>query len=554
MLPSSEMGLRTRLEKLFLGRSEAVVLRDDLGSITGVECREVCASVEALLARAELAERGVVGIVLEHGACQAMALLAVLFSERIPILLSGQMGAEKRLEIMRRAGVQCLLASTAPVEGGPWKLVGTCRLRGDVVFGMWRRAGDEWDAPQIDTGAALLMHTSGSTGGPKVVRHSAQSLVFMAERISRLHRIDSDTIAAIVLPIHFSMALATQFLPTLLMGGESVFVSGVAKHGDVFRRIVESRATNVALVPDMLHLLSREVGRRGLAPAACVKSVQFSGDFFFENHLACARTLFPNAVLHKGYGCTETFRISSIASRDAGFDRESVGRVLEGLEVVIRREDGSRAVPGEVGMILVRGSSLMTGYAGQDSGLDRAGFWNSGDYGRFTEDGLLCLEGRGDGLFKSMGAKVSCKEIEEAASSCPGMGRSLCMPLKDRHDILKPVLFVELPPGTRDDDFLTSQGKSFLEHLKARLPAYAVPKEIVLLEELPRLFNGKANRDALLNAWISLDRDSDRRALLQGSVFFVVGARKVLDTGGRPVPGQERASEADLPEGRRRRS
>lgn len=514
--------LRSRLERLFLGNSGAVLLRDDTGSVTAVECREVCASIESLVARSGLAKKAVVGIVLEHSAFQALALLAILYSERIPILLASQMSVERRLEIMRRASVQCLLGSTAPAEGGPWELLGTCRLRGEVVFELWRRSGCEWATPSSDTDTALLMHTSGSTGDPKVVRHSTHSLVFMAEAIGRLHQIDSSTVAAIVLSIHFSMALATQFLPTLLMGGQSVFIPGTAKHGDVFRRIVESRATNVALVPDLLQLLSREVKWRGLPPATLVKSVQFSGDFFFESHLACARVLFPNAVLHKGYGCTETFRIASIAIGDVEFERESVGRVLGGLDVVIRREDGTPATPGEVGMIMVRGLSLMRGYAGQESGLGDDGFWSSGDYGRLTEDGLLYLEGRRDGLFKSMGAKVSCKEVEAAASSCSDVGRALCVPLKDRRDILKPVLFVELPFGTRSGDFLKGRAEALLEHLKARLPLHAVPKELVLLEEFPRLFSGKPNRDAILSAWRSLDRVSDRRALLQGTAFFVV--------------------------------
>ena len=149
------------------------------------------------------------------------------------------------------------------------------------------------------------------------------------------------------------------------------------------------------------------------------------------------------------------------------------------------RRQGQRGPQGESGRIFVGNSLLFEGYTGggQKDMID--GLMSSGDVGRFDEDGRLFVEGRDDEMIVSGGENVFPKEVEDCLA---------------RHEAVVEVAAI----GVDDDDFgkrlrafvVLRDGKDASEdelkaHVKENLARYKVPREIVLLDELPRNATGK---------------------------------------------------------------
>jgi acyl-coenzyme A synthetase/AMP-(fatty) acid ligase len=171
----------------------------------------------------------------------------------------------------------------------------------------------------------------------------------------------------------------------------------------------------------------------------------------------------------------------------------SVGRPLDGTEVRILGQDGRALPPGATGEIIVAGPHVMAGYWRAPeltvSVFRRPGpgdrIWlHTGDFGHLDADGYLYFDGRRDQLFKRQGLRMSVTEIETAACDVPGVREAVVLaPTAERDMVL--IVVADLAPI------------AVLRALAERLPSAKVPTRCVVLPELPRTANGKADRLAL---------------------------------------------------------
>src|SRR5262249_51876884 len=127
-------------------------------------------------------------------------------------------------------------------------------------------------------------------------------------------------------------------------------------------------------------------------------------------------------------GLTETYRTSYLDPAAVRERRTSIGRAIPGVDIVILRDDGTPAAPGESGQIVHRGDYLALGYWNDPEATACAlrpdplappgcptpplSFY-TGDLGHFDADGFLYYDGRRDRLIKSMGVRVSPDEVEQ---------------------------------------------------------------------------------------------------------------------------------------------
>lgn len=432
--------------------------------------------------------RGRVGVLLPPSAAQALAIAQVMASGRVPVLLDPWTPPGRLAEACRR--LHCLVAPAAaePRVAGPLILVDR---HGGVVR---RRTGGADPAPLPPPGAALILHTSGSTGEPKAVVLPWEGLAGVIDFLIGHFGLGEETVAAVTLPLHHTMALNTQLLPTLLAGGRSVVLDTGPSLGRTYRDLLASGATFVSLVGEMLRPCLLEKERRGLEPAAAVTEMQVSGSMIHCEHLTAARELFPNARLHKGYGLTEAIRVTMIDSRHPRFDEAAAGFPLPGQEVIVRDERGRTLPAGARGRVCVRGL-VMLGYEGEGEQPFRDGFLETGDQGYLTGDGRLVLEGRVDGIFKSYGRRIATAEIERAALRHPGVAAARCIAVPCPVRGMRPVLFVE------PEESAEGLPRELEAALKRGLEGYKVPREIVLVEALPRSAAGKIAAAELERLW-----------------------------------------------------
>ena len=480
--------IAARIRETYSRFSERVLLRDDGVTLSGAE---IGLTIEALglLISESTRERERVGVLFPNRASRGLAVLAVLAAGRVPVILERNQVPSTNLG---------LLLCSAPDYSGVSAPVPTWFLdeRGNPIRSESGENGGTNELPK--PGTALILFTSGSTGERKGVLVSEKGLLYTADLLAGVFELGPAVRAAVVLPICHSMGLNTQFLPTFFAGGESYFQEPSLSLNRCYRNLLAIRPTFVSLIGELLRICYEELKKRALPAAHTVRHVQLAGGSILHEHLLMAHELFPNAVLHKGYGLTEGIRVSMISSLDSQFFTESVGRPLPQQEIEIRDRAGTALGPGTIGQIHVRGPNLMLGYDGHATNPFTAdGFLPTGDLGNWTEQGELTIVGRTDSLFKVAGEQVSALEIERAAAEGAAFARDVkCLAVPDPQLGNHVVLFLELA-REQEKRFLDEQRFKFEKNLRERFSRSFLPKQVFILDKFPRTENGKLKNHRL---------------------------------------------------------
>jgi acyl-[acyl-carrier-protein]-phospholipid O-acyltransferase/long-chain-fatty-acid--[acyl-carrier-protein] ligase len=192
-------------------------------------------------------------------------------------------------------------------------------------------------------------------------------------------------------------------------------------------------------------------------------------------------------TLLEGYGATETSPVISVNSHE--FNRPgSIGKPIPNVEVRIENLDtGDECKPGEVGKILVKGELVMKGYLGDPELTTEAivdGWYNTGDMGFLDEDGYLWHSGRYKRFVKVGGEMVSLVKVENVLEKHLPEGVSCCVvDVLDESKGAKIVAAV-----TKDINKIT-----VLKGMGKELPNIELPRDFVVIEEMPMMGTGKIN-------------------------------------------------------------
>lgn len=187
----------------------------------------------------------------------------------------------------------------------------------------------------------------------------------------------------------------------------------------------------------------------------------------------------------EGYGTTETSPVISVNTLEEN-KKGSVGRPLSNLELEIREiQSGEKMNVGEIGKIFVKGASVMSNYYDdleETSFRIRDGWYDTGDIGKLDEDGFLWHIGRLRRFVKIGGEMVSLVMIENAIENIIGDSIDCCV--------------VEVPDKKRGSKIVAviSQDidvSALKRELSQILPNIAIPKEIIKMENIPKMGSGK---------------------------------------------------------------
>ncbi|HXZ64906.1 MAG TPA: FadD3 family acyl-CoA ligase [Streptosporangiaceae bacterium] len=199
--------------------------------------------------------------------------------------------------------------------------------------------------------------------------------------------------------------------------------------------------------------------------------------------------LFPEVVI--AYGLTETCGTVTVGDRhaDAQTIATTVGRPIAGTEVVVADSAGRPRPAGESGEVLVRGYNVMRGYfedpAGTAAAIDAGGWLHTGDVGVLRADGLLRITDRLKDVFIAGGFNVYPAEVEQLITRHPAVSEAAVVGVPD--DRLGEVCraYVIPRPGAEIDP------AEIVEFCRDRLANFKVPREVVIVSELPRNAAGK---------------------------------------------------------------
>jgi fatty-acyl-CoA synthase len=189
--------------------------------------------------------------------------------------------------------------------------------------------------------------------------------------------------------------------------------------------------------------------------------------------------------LYNTYGSTEVAYASIATPEDLREAPSSAGKPPWATVVKIFDEAGNEKPAGESGRIFVGNSLLFEGYTGGGHKDMLEGLMSSGDVGRFGEDGRLYVEGRDDEMIVSGGENVFPKEVEDTLARHEAVVEVAAIGVDDEEFGKRLRAFVVLREGaSADEDELKA-------YVKDNLARYKVPREIVVMDELPRNATGK---------------------------------------------------------------
>jgi acetyl-CoA synthetase len=203
--------------------------------------------------------------------------------------------------------------------------------------------------------------------------------------------------------------------------------------------------------------------------------------------------------LYEGYAQSETGLIAALSKR-LGRKEGSVGKILPKYPVALRKEDGTFAVPGEEGEIVIVAQEgraplgVLVGYLGDEEAtrnLWDGNLFHTGDLAVADEEGYLFYRGRADGIIKTKGYRVSPVELEERLAQHPAVRECLVWGQPDR-DLGQRVTAYVVPNGGYVPGEELAQ--ELLEYHNSRCAGFKKIREIHFVEGLKRNANGKVVR------------------------------------------------------------
>jgi acyl-CoA synthetase (AMP-forming)/AMP-acid ligase II len=347
-----------------------------------------------------------------------------------------------------------------------------------------------------------LPFTSGTTGLPKGVLHSDNTLLASARMMARDWALEGAALYTLS-PLSHNLGLGA--LVTALAAGGELVVHDLPRGESLVDRLAETGAAFLFGVPTHAIDLLAEMRTRGLRRLGAVRGFRISG-------AAAPAQLVADLIDHgvkpqSGYGMTETCS-HQYTRPDDPLERiiETSGRACDGYELRIWRQDNPdiEAAPGEIGEIGGRGASLMLGYfddqTATETAFNASGWFMTGDLGRIDAAGYLRITGRKKDVIIRGGRNIHPAPIEALASKHPAVEQAAAFPLADPR--LGERVCLAVVPGTG----MTPDPAALLAHLKAGgVPIADLPEFILPLSEMPLTASGKIVKRELIQ-WVEEGR------------------------------------------------
>jgi acyl-CoA synthetase (AMP-forming)/AMP-acid ligase II len=418
--------------------------------------------------------------------------LGALFAGGLPLLLDANLGGGEIETIRGDCGLDALIVERAKAEklDLPGRDAPVAVGEGVVALPLARRE-PPWK-PRPDT--QVCRFTSGSTGRPKCLEFSGHAVVSAARNWMAGTAMTGEDRTLCLAALSNGLAFNTSLLSSFLAGAELHFLRGAPLTRPVAQRIAASSITRLVAFPT----LYRNFAAPGGPPRQAMASLRHA--------ISAGAPLWPDVReefrLRYGLDISDYYGIAETGP--CTFERDphhgtGLGEPLPGAEIRIApgaeepREGGADAGPAAAGEILVRTTSMTSGYLNHpglfEARLDAEGFYRSGDRGRIV-DGRLHLVGRTADHINVAGRKIDPTEIVAVVEALAGVEEAVVFPDEDLNREALAHLVV-VASGTQ------VSRAAVVDACRSRLAPHKVPGRISFVTAIPRTAIGKP-RIALL--------------------------------------------------------
>ncbi len=383
---------------------DKVAVVDDSGQ--SITYGDICAFADEF--STQLPKRTLIFILAENRIGSLLGYTAALSNRIVPLILSSktEQGLYENLRDMYRPEYMWV----------PEEMVDS--LGYETVFKAWDYAlvKTGMTSPDLYNDLSLLLPTSGSTGSPKLVRHSYRNIEANAENVKNLFQLTPDERAMAILPMHYTMGLSV--IASHLKAGATLLLSGRSLLDKGFWAMLKE-ATSFTGVPYSFELLMKMRFTRMDLPNLRIIT-QGGGKLTPEMFQALAQYAHDKGKQFIAtYGQSEcTARMAYLPAELALTKTCSIGRAEPGGQLSIIDSDGNETFKGEAtGEMVYRGENVTLGYAysAEDlaKGDENHGIMHTGDLAHRDADGCYFIVGRLKRFLKIFGLRIGLDEVEQ---------------------------------------------------------------------------------------------------------------------------------------------
>ncbi|HCV15556.1 MAG TPA: bifunctional acyl-ACP--phospholipid O-acyltransferase/long-chain-fatty-acid--ACP ligase [Rikenellaceae bacterium] len=441
-------------------------------------------------------DEGFIGIMIPTSAGCALATVGALMCGRIPVMINYSTGAETNAKYAQsKCGFKTIITSKALLEKIKCPAIDGMVMIEDIMAGV--TSGDKIGAAlqsKLPAGillntihkgdendTAAILFTSGSEKDPKAVQLTHKNIASnIANFGSYVNVSENDVLLANLVFFHV-FGLTVNLWVSLYYGMTMVSYANPLDFQTVCTIARDEKPTIMVGTPSFFwgYLHKSEPGdfkSLRIMVSGADKCPDALREGFMQKH---------GVTLLEGYGATETAPVISVNSFE--YNRPgSTGRVIPGVEVRVENfETGQECKLGEVGKILVKGDSVMKGYFNDPELTAEAlqgGWYNTGDMGYFDADKYLWHAGRFKRFVKIGGEMVSLVKVENTLEKHLPMGVSCCV-VDVSDEIRGSSIIATVTIEVNKSEMLKKMGDD--------LPNIALPKQFLVIKELPMMSSGK---------------------------------------------------------------
>lgn len=342
--------------------------------------------------------------------------------------------------------------------------------------------------------------TSGTTGKPKaaVLSHGQMAFVINNHLADLMPGMTEEDVSLALAPLSHGAGVHA-LIQSARGVGTVLTQSPHLCAREVFELIERHRVTNMFTVPSILHALASD--------SACdahdhssLRHVIYAGAPMLRAHQKLALEKFGNCLVQY-FGLGEvTGNITMLPPRwhnaqdGAGLRVGTCGVARTGMEIEIQDHEGRSVSEGQSGEICVIGPAVFNGYydnAEANANAFRNGWFRTGDIGHLDENGFLFITGRASDMFISGGSNIHPLEIEEKLVVYPDIAEACVVGLPDDKWGEIGVAALVLASDHAFDE------ARFRQWLTGQLAGYKIPKQFVVVDELPKSNYGKVTKAAV---------------------------------------------------------
>jgi acyl-CoA synthetase (AMP-forming)/AMP-acid ligase II/acetyltransferase-like isoleucine patch superfamily enzyme/acyl carrier protein len=401
------------------------------------------------------------------------------------IVVDAEMDSPVR-EAAQHRGIPILELKRCPTrEAGVFELSGALHAAGPVSM----------TAAPDDT--ALVLHTSGTTSKPKIVPLSQQNLCSSGHSIMTGLRLTEGDRCLNVMPLFHIHGLVGALLSSLTAGASVVATPGLDPL-QFFAWLEEFAPTWYTAVPTMHQaILTGAAAQTAVIARRPLRFIRSCSAALPPRVMAELEERFATQVL-EAYGMTEaSHQIASNPLAPAPRKPGSVG-VAAGATLAVMGEGGRLLPAGQTGEVVIKGPGVIHAYEG-DAAASASSFTNgwfrTGDQGRLDSDGYLFLTGRLKELVNRGGEKIAPAEVDAVLTQHPAVSQAVAFGMPH------PTLGEELAAAVvlRKDAAATE--RELRDFAAARLADFKVPRQLLIVDAIPKGPTGKLQRRRLAEAF-----------------------------------------------------